>query len=94
MLSAMNALRKLKLALALRSAWSKAEKQLEATPHQTMKLKPGIKTSEFWTTVGLGLAAVVLAALDQIEGNVAVAATTILGAIYAAARGLAKSKAE
>lgn len=88
----MNLFQKTKLALQLRSAWNKAEKELNATPHQPMKLKPGITTTEFAVTVGLGLTSVALAALGMVDGNVAIAATTILGAVYAAARGLVKAK--
>jgi hypothetical protein len=90
----MNLLQKIKVAMGLQSAWQKAQQQLNATPHQPMKLKPGISTSEFWTTVGFGLGSVILGALGMVDGNVAVASATILGAIYTAARGLAKSKAE
>lgn len=90
----MNLLQKLKVAMGLQSAWKKAQQQYNATPHQPMKLKPGISTSEFWTTVGLGLGSVILGALGMVDGNVAVAAATILGAVYTAVRGLLKSKAE
>lgn len=82
---------KTKLLLTLRSAWSKAEDELNQ-PHRPMKLKPGITTTEFWTTLGLGLGSLGLAALGMLDGTYAVAAATILGAIYTAARGLVKAK--
>lgn len=57
-----------------------------------MQLKPGVKTSEFWVTIGLGLCPVILSALGQLDGEYAAAAVTILGGIYTAVRGLLKSR--
>jgi hypothetical protein len=85
---------KTKLLLSLRSAWNQAEKELNDKPHTPMKLKPGITTTEFWTTIGLGLGGLTLSALGMVDGTYAVAAATILGAVYTAARGLVKSKAQ
>ena len=89
----MNLITKAKLLLGLNKAWKQTEEILN-TPNPTpMKLKNGIKTTEFWITTVLGLGAVVLGALDQVDGTYAAAAATILGAVYTAARALVKTKA-
>ena len=87
----MSVMQKLKLLLGLNRAWEQTEDILNA-PHTPMKLKPGVKTSEFWTTIGLGLGSLLLAALGQVDGTYAAAAATLLGAVYTAARGLLKAK--
>jgi VanZ family protein len=80
---------KIKILFSLNQAVNKAKTQLEnPTP---MKLKPGIKTTEFWITLSLGLGSVLLGALGQIDGSTAAAAATILGAVYTAARGYLKT---
>jgi hypothetical protein len=83
---------KIKVLFSLNQAVNKAKTQLEnPTP---MKLKPGISTSEFWITLSLSLGSVVLAALGQIDGSTAAAVSTVLGAVYTAARGYLKAKGE
>ena len=55
----MNLLDKAKILLGLNKAVNEAQRILKAQPHQPMKLKPGIKTSEFWITIAVGIGAVV-----------------------------------
>lgn len=90
----MNLLAKAKILLCLNKAVNEAQRILETQPHQPMKLKPGVKTSEFWITLAVGLGAVVMNALGQIDGTTATAAATIVAALYSVARGMAKGKAE
>lgn len=90
----MNLLQKAKLLFSLNKAWREASDIVHTQPHKPMKLKSGVKSSEFWITLTLGLGSVVMGALGQIEGTWATAAATILGAIYTAGRSLAKSKSE
>lgn len=62
--------------------------------------KPGIKTTEFWTTVGAIIASVMVAACqpDTIERvapwaeTACVIATGIAAGLYALSRGLAKKR--
>lgn len=83
---------KTKLFLALKSAWASAQKIWNTKNPTPMKLKPGISTSEFWLSAGLGLGAFVLSLLDKLDGTWAAGAAVLLGGIYTAARTLAKSK--
>jgi len=89
----MNLIQKAKVLLGLNKAVKDAQRILETQPHQPMKLKPGIKTSEFWITIAVGIGAVVMNALGQIDGTTATAAATIVGALYSVARGLTKKNA-
>lgn len=45
-----------------------------------MPLKPGVKSVEFWLSLAAGLAAVSLAALDQMEGAWVATAAGVIGA--------------
>lgn len=88
----MNLFTKAKILLGLNKAWQETEEILNTPNPKPMKLKPGVKTTEFWITTALGIGAVVLGALDQVDGTYAAAAVTILGAVYTAARALVKAK--
>lgn len=59
-------------------------------------MKPGIKTSEFWTTVATDVALVVTLVFHKdFSGSVpavALAASAVVKAGYSISRGLAKSK--
>lgn len=55
------------------------------------KLKPGVKSSELWLTVGLGLITLGMSVADKLDGNVAAGVVTILGAVYTIARSKAKA---
>lgn len=90
----MNLLQKAKLIFSINKAWRQASDIVHTQPYKPMKLKPGIKSSEFWITLSLGMGSVLLGALGQIDGTWAAAAATILGAVYTAGRTLAKSKGE
>lgn len=86
----MSLFEKLRILTGLNKAVNQAQNILKnPTP---MKLKPGIKTTEFWITLGLGLGSVILATLDQIDGTTAASAATILGAVYTASRGYLKAE--
>lgn len=90
----MNLFQKTKLLFSLSKAWGEAQDTLNQQPYKPMKLKSGVKTSEFWITVSLGLGGVVLGALGQIDGTWAAAIATILGAVYTAGRSLVKVRGE
>lgn len=58
-----------------------------------MKLKPGIKTTEVWVTIGVGVIGTALAVLDKCEGDTVVIITGILGAVLTLVRGALKKGA-
>ena len=53
-------------------------------------MKPGWKTTEFWITVGLGIAGIVLCIVEKQELGTALLAAA--GISYSGSRGLAKFK--
>jgi hypothetical protein len=57
-----------------------------------MKLKPGIKTSELWVTIGSGLLSTTLAALGLVEGTYVAVGLTILGSLYTLLRSGLKAR--
>lgn len=56
-------------------------------------MKPGIKTTEFWLTLGAAIAATALTHFEQVDGTVAISVTAILTAIYTILRAALKNKA-
>lgn len=59
---------------------------------KSMKLKPGVTTTEFWIVIAAGACQVGLAAMDKIDAEWAAGGITILGGIYVLIRGGLKSK--
>lgn len=57
-----------------------------------LKLKPGIKSSEFYISIAAGLVSVLLAALGMVDAEWAAVSVTILGTVYTLIRGGLKSK--
>jgi hypothetical protein len=51
---------------------------------------PGHRTTEFWVTIVVILAALVLTLADKIGGEVGLGAITAAGGLYSVSRGLAK----
>lgn len=52
--------------------------------------KPGIKTSEFWLVIAVQVIGILLAVLDVLDAQWAVAVSGVLTAVYAALRTYAK----
>lgn len=78
----MNIIEKIKLLLLLK----KSEKEIE-----TMALKSGIKTSEFWLTVLTQIGVVVTGLSGIIDPKIATILSVASGALYTVLRTLAKS---
>jgi hypothetical protein len=58
----------------------------------SIKLKPGVSSTELWVVVGAGVAQIGLAVMGMIDAEWAAAGVTILGSIYTLIRGGLKSK--
>lgn len=58
-----------------------------------LPLKPGVTTTEFWTTVGAGLILTALSAMSLLEATWTAVAITLLTLTYNAARGRIKELA-
>jgi len=56
-----------------------------------MTTKPGHRTTEFWLTLAVDLAALVAAFADQLPSRYAALAGTVSTGLYALSRGWAKS---
>lgn len=52
---------------------------------------PGFQTSEFWITLAVIVAALVLTLASKISGEVGLGAITAAGGAYAVSRGIAKT---
>lgn len=80
-------LKKLKLLFALRKVWKKL-----SSKEAKRGMKAGIKSTEFWTTIGVVAAslATALATQDGTLRIVGLACAALSAAAYAIARGLAK----
>lgn len=59
-------------------------------PEPAAPIKPGHLTTEFWLALAAIAAAVLLCALDKIDGDAAMAAVAAASAGYGLSRGLAK----
>lgn len=55
------------------------------------KSKPGTRTTEFYVTIAVMVAAVILAVAGRIPGADALAACTAAGGTYSISRGIAKT---
>lgn len=58
-----------------------------------MQPKPGIKTTEFWITLGVSIATVAGAHFEQVDGTVGTIAVAALTALYTILRAAIKSSA-
>lgn len=55
-------------------------------------MKPGIKTTEFWLTLGISIAAVTMTQFEQADGTIAITVVAVLGAIHTILRHALKAK--
>ncbi len=66
--------------------------EVGSTPTGSIMTKPGIKTSEFWTTIMFHGAGVALAILGAVDAEWAIAASAAVQSLYSWSRGQVKSR--